>query len=76
VLKVFIASRPLPDIDMHLKAFQNQRELISISTSDNSGDIEKFVIDEMAKYSEIWSEIAQSTKELVKKTLVERSDGM
>ncbi|KAF2993176.1 hypothetical protein E8E13_000879 [Curvularia kusanoi] len=76
VLKIFIASRPEADIEKYLNSFQGRRELISVSTSDNSGDIEKFVIEEMRKNSENWSEIASKTQDLVKETLIRRSNGM
>lgn len=75
-LKIFIASRKEPDIEDYLASFQNPRMLIPISTSDNKGDIEKFVAAEMAKVSANWKSITPETKRLVKKVLVEESDGM
>ncbi|KAH0427786.1 hypothetical protein CcaCcLH18_09492 [Colletotrichum camelliae] len=40
------------------------------------GDIEKFVTAEMSAFSANWNFITPETKELVKETLLEKSDGM
>lgn len=76
LLKVFIASRKEPDIEKYLRSFRSRQMLVSITTSDNTSDIEKFVIDEMAKLGVSWASITDDTKLLVKNTLVEMSDGM
>lgn len=72
-LKIFIASRPEHDISDHLRSFQEPRATITINTSDNQGDIEKFVNTEVDNFSVDWS---LETKQVVKKKLVEKSAGM
>ncbi|KAF4962946.1 hypothetical protein FSARC_9002 [Fusarium sarcochroum] len=76
LLKVFIASRKEPDIEQYLEAFQSPQMLVSINALDNSGDIERFVTDEMAKFAVNWKFITDDTKLLAKTTLVEKGDGM
>ncbi|CAI0654475.1 unnamed protein product [Colletotrichum noveboracense] len=76
LLKVFIASRPEPGISDYLESFRSPQTLVSISTSDNRGDIEKFVTAEMAAFSTPWKHITPETKKIVKETLVEKSDGI
>lgn len=76
LLKIFIASRPESDISDYLNSFRSPQTLVSISTSDNRGDIEKFVTAEMAAFSTPWKHIPPETKQLVRETLVEKSDGM
>ncbi|KAL6704775.1 hypothetical protein ACN47E_007696 [Coniothyrium glycines] len=75
-LKVFIASRPETDIRTYFKSFKNPGTLVAISTSDNSGDIEKFITDQINKNSVLWKDITLQTKELVKSTLIGQSGGM
>ncbi|KXH41389.1 hypothetical protein CNYM01_04046 [Colletotrichum nymphaeae SA-01] len=72
-LKIFIASRPEHDISDHLRSFQEPRATITINTSDNQGDIEKFVNTEVDNFTVDWSHV---TKQVVKKKLVEKSAGM
>ncbi|KAK1466032.1 hypothetical protein CMEL01_12024 [Colletotrichum melonis] len=72
-LKIFIASRPEHDISDHLRSFQELRATIIINTSDNQGDIEKFVNTEVDNFTVYWS---PETKQVVKKKLVEKSTGM
>ncbi|KAF5001606.1 hypothetical protein FGRMN_912 [Fusarium graminum] len=72
LLKVFVASRKDPDIESYLEPLQNHRSLVSISTSDNAGDIEKFITSKIRE----WQFIPDTTKQRVRKTLVEKSDGM
>ncbi|KAM0549557.1 hypothetical protein ACHAPJ_009373 [Fusarium lateritium] len=76
MLKVFIASRKEPDIEQYLEAFESLQMLVSISAADNSGDIERFVVDGMGKLAVSWQSIEVDTKLLVKTTLVEKGDGM
>ncbi|KAH7180020.1 uncharacterized protein B0J16DRAFT_403447 [Fusarium flagelliforme] len=76
LLKVFIASRKERDIEKYFQPYQGQQLLVSISTSDNAGDIEKFITHQIHVYSDEWESIEEDTKLLVKKTLVEKSDGM
>ncbi|QYT03017.1 ANK_REP_REGION domain-containing protein [Trichoderma simmonsii] len=71
-IKVFIASRKEADIEEHL----GLRKLVEISTADNKEDIEKYVEEEVAKVSGIWSSVSAEVKEQVKKTIGEKSDGM
>ncbi|KAI3529843.1 hypothetical protein CSPX01_15222 [Colletotrichum filicis] len=72
-LKIFIASRPEHDISDHLRSFQELSPTITINTSDNQGDIEKFVNTEVDNFTVDWS---PETKQVVKKKLVEKSTGM
>lgn len=76
LVKVFIASRKEPDIERYLESPQSRQMLVSISTSDNAGDIEMFITHEIQEFAIEWSSIAEDTKLLVKNTLVQRSDGM
>ncbi|KAJ3545821.1 hypothetical protein NM208_g2322 [Fusarium decemcellulare] len=76
LLKVFLASRKEVDIERHLESFQGPQMLVQISTSDNRSDIEKFVVENMAKHAVNWEGITEETKQLVKETLVKKSDGM
>lgn len=76
LVKVFIASRKEPDIESYLESPQSRQMLVSSSTSDNAGDIEKFITHEIQEFAIEWSSIAEDTKLLVKNTLVQRSDGM
>ncbi|KAK1508104.1 uncharacterized protein CCOS01_16105 [Colletotrichum costaricense] len=72
-LKIFIASRPEHDISDHLRSFQELRATIIINTSDNQGDIEKFVHTEVDNFTVDWS---PETKQVVKEKLVKKSKGM
>ncbi|KAK7438353.1 hypothetical protein CaCOL14_007794 [Colletotrichum acutatum] len=72
-LKIFIASRPENDIGDYLRSFQEPRATITINTSDNQDDIEKFVNTEVDNFSVDWS---PETKQAVKKELMEKSAGM
>ncbi|KAF4452390.1 hypothetical protein FALBO_16181, partial [Fusarium albosuccineum] len=76
LLKVFLASRKEVGIESYLKSFQGPQMLVQISISDNSSDIEKYVIEKMAKQKVKWKDITPNTKQLVQETLVEKSDGM
>ncbi|KAF4784224.1 ankyrin repeat protein [Colletotrichum scovillei] len=71
LLKIFVASRPEFETEGCLK-LQTPQTLIQISTTDNIGDIERFVTAEAKN----WKNASVETKELVKVTLVERSNGM
>lgn len=72
-LKIFIASRPEHDIGRYLRPFQELRTTITINTSDNQADIEKFVNTEVDNFTVDWS---PETKKEVKKKLMEKSAGM
>ncbi|KAK1471489.1 hypothetical protein CCUS01_05971 [Colletotrichum cuscutae] len=72
-LKIFIASRPEHDISDHLRSLQERRATITINTSDNQGDIKKFVNTEVDNFTVDWS---PETKQVVKEKLVEKSAGM
>ncbi|RGP73564.1 ankyrin repeat [Fusarium longipes] len=76
ILKIFIASRKELDIEGYLEPFQDHRSLVYISTSDNAGDIERFITNEMTKVAPQWKSISDETKLRVKSTLVTKSDGM
>jgi hypothetical protein len=76
LLKVFVASRREQDIEIYMKKFRNLATIIHVNTSDNNGDIEKFMAEEMDKHSVVWAEIKPETKDRVKDVLVERSNGM
>ncbi|KAH0525919.1 hypothetical protein TsFJ059_009317 [Trichoderma semiorbis] len=71
-VKVFIASRKETDIEEYL----GPRNLVEISAADNKEDIEKYVEEEVTKVSGIWRSVSAEVKELVKKTIGEKSDGM
>ncbi|OHE99342.1 hypothetical protein CORC01_05383 [Colletotrichum orchidophilum] len=73
LLKIFIASRLEADIEKNLGSFQGPRAMIPIHTSDNHGDIEKFVNTEVDNFTGAWE---PETKQRVKESLVEKSDGM
>ncbi|UQC89467.1 uncharacterized protein CLUP02_14998 [Colletotrichum lupini] len=72
-LKIFIASRPEHDISDHLRSFQELRATITINTSDNQDDIEKFVNTEVDNFTVDWS---PETKQVVKEKLAKKSKGM
>ncbi|EXF85873.1 hypothetical protein CFIO01_11964 [Colletotrichum fioriniae PJ7] len=72
-LKIFIASRPEHDISDHLRSFQELGATVIINTSDNQGDIEKFVNTEVDNFTVDWS---PETKQVVKEKLVKKSAGM
>ncbi|KAK4059664.1 hypothetical protein Trihar35433_10711 [Trichoderma harzianum] len=71
-VKVYIASRREPDIERNL----GSENLIEIGTSDNKGDIEKYIEQEMKKFSEEWESVSQGVREEVKRTITDQSDGM
>ncbi|KAL6825903.1 hypothetical protein J3E69DRAFT_335339 [Trichoderma sp. SZMC 28015] len=71
-VKVYIASRREPDIERNL----GSGNLIEIRTSDNKGDIEKYIKQEMTQFGEEWESVSQDVKEEVKRTIADRSDGM
>lgn len=71
-VKVYIASRREPDIERHL----GSENLIEIGTSDNKGDIEKYIEQEMTRFGEEWESVSQGTREEVKRTITDQSDGM
>jgi hypothetical protein len=54
-----------------MKKFRNLATIIHVNTSDNNGDIEKFMAEEMDKHSVVWAEINPETKDRVKDVLVE-----
>lgn len=70
-LKVFISSRPDGDI----RGRYLSRPNIEIQATENQGDIEKFVNEEIIKHRR-WHHISSSLQEDVIKTLLERSNGM
>ncbi|KAF4860934.1 Ankyrin repeat and SOCS box protein 3 [Colletotrichum siamense] len=72
LLKIFITSRQEPghDIGEYLKSLHGSRAMISISTSDNQGDIRKFIDAEVANFPKTWD------NKTITRTLVEKSDGM
>ncbi|KAJ3944291.1 uncharacterized protein N0V96_005817 [Colletotrichum fioriniae] len=61
------------DIGRYLRPFQELRTTITINTSDNQADIEKFVNTEVDNFTVDWS---PETKKEVKKKLMEKSAGM
>lgn len=71
-VKVYIASRREPDIERNL----GSGNLIEIGTSDNKGDIEKYIEQEMTRFGEEWESVSQGTREEVKRTITDQSDGM
>ncbi|CZR59898.1 uncharacterized protein PAC_09792 [Phialocephala subalpina] len=70
-LKVFISSRPAPDIRMRFASQPN----IEIQATDNQNDIEKFVNEEIDK-PRLWGPISSSLRSNIVKVLHERSQGM
>jgi len=77
LLKVFVASRWEQDIEICMDKFHNLLTIIPVNISDNNGDIEKFVAEEMEKHSAAaWADIKPETKDYVKDVLVARSNGM
>ncbi|PTB48146.1 hypothetical protein M431DRAFT_100631 [Trichoderma harzianum CBS 226.95] len=71
-VKVYIASRREPDIERSL----GSESLIEIGTSDNKGDIEKYIEQEMTRFGEEWESVSQGVREEVKRTITDQSDGM
>lgn len=71
-VKIFIASRKEVDIEEYL----GSQRLVEISTADNKDDIEKYIEVETAKIDGVWRAVSAEVKEQVKKTIVEKSDGM
>ncbi|KAL7959098.1 hypothetical protein V8C34DRAFT_280894 [Trichoderma compactum] len=71
-VKVYIASRKESDIEKNL----GSGNLIEIGTSDNKGDIEKYIEQEMTHFGEEWESVSQAVKEEVKRTITDQSDGM
>lgn len=71
-VKIFIASRKEAGIEECL----GLENLVEISTADNKEDIEKYVAEEVAKVGRTWRSVSAEVKELVKKTIGEKSDGM
>ncbi|KAM5354438.1 hypothetical protein ACJ41O_001087 [Fusarium nematophilum] len=71
VLKIFIASRPEHDIREHMKVFE---PVAHIDTTDNRGDIKKFVRQRISKHT-AWT-ISEEMKIKVEETLVEKGNGM
>jgi hypothetical protein len=71
-VKIFIASRKEADIEEYL----GSQRLVAISTADNKDDIEKYIEVEMTKINGAWRSVSAEVKELVKKTIREKSDGM
>lgn len=75
LVKVFIASRKEPDIDNCLRPIECPQWHFLVNTSHNAGDIER-LIDHEIKTAIGWDCIPKETKQLVQKTLVEKSNGM
>ncbi|KAM6484265.1 hypothetical protein HDV62DRAFT_389352 [Trichoderma sp. SZMC 28011] len=71
-VKIYIASRKEPDIERNL----GSGNLIEIGTSDNKGDIEKYIEQEMTRFNQEWESVSQGTREEVKRTITDQSDGM
>lgn len=71
-LKIFISSRPSPDI---LKAFDDEKGRIEITTDLNRPDIRDYINERMAR-NDRWKDIPEDLVEVVKTTLDERSQGM
>ncbi|QYT02747.1 ANK_REP_REGION domain-containing protein [Trichoderma simmonsii] len=71
-VKVYITSRREPDIERNL----GSESLIEIGTSDNKGDIEKYIEQEMTRFDEEWQSVSQGVREEVKRTITDQSDGM
>lgn len=71
-VKVYITSRREPDIERNL----GSENLIEIGTSDNKGDIEKYIEQEMTRFDEEWQSVSQGVREEVKRTITDQSDGM
>ncbi|CAG7561786.1 unnamed protein product [Fusarium equiseti] len=63
------------DIEGYLQPSLGRELLVCISTSDNAGDIEKFVNHEISMFGG-WKLISNDTKSKAKKKLVEKSNGM
>lgn len=76
MLKIFIASRKEVDIENYLESFHVRRSLTHLTTSDNTGDIERFISHEINESGPPWKSITEETKLLAKDTLVKKSDGM
>ncbi|KAG5660351.1 hypothetical protein KAF25_002957 [Fusarium avenaceum] len=77
LLKVFIASRPQNEIKHHLVASQGPQMLVEINTTDNQGDIEKYVNIEWERFVKSPPfDIGDSLEKLVKDTLSKKSAGM
>lgn len=77
LLKVFIASRPQNEIKHHLIASQGPQMLVEINTTDNQGDIEKYVNIEWERFVKSPPfDIGDSLEKLVKDTLSKKSAGM
>lgn len=70
-LKVFISSRPDPDIQRQFQSRPN----IEVQATNNQADIEKFVNEEIAKHSR-WSKMASPLKGKILNTLLTGSKGM
>jgi ankyrin repeat domain-containing protein 50 len=70
-LMVFISSRP----DGHIRDRYLSRPNIEIQATENQGDIEKFVNEEIIKHRR-WQRISPSLREDIIKTLLDRSNGM
>ncbi|KAL7912335.1 hypothetical protein GGI35DRAFT_468544 [Trichoderma velutinum] len=71
-VKVYIASRREPDIERNL----GSENFIEIGTSDNKGDIKKYIEQEMNRFGEEWESVSQGVREEVKRTITDQSDGM
>ena len=70
-LKVFISSRPDPDIQDQFRS----RPSIEVQATNNQADIEKFVNEEIAKHPR-WSKMSLSLKGKIINTLLTGSKGM
>jgi hypothetical protein len=70
-LKIFISSRPDGDIRDRFLSRPN----IEIQATDNQGDIERFVKEEIVKHRR-WAKMSSSLRVEISTTLLQRSDGM
>lgn len=73
LLKIFIASRPDPDLRIEFVSGLN----VEIKADDNKKDIEKYVEDTITNVNSPWRRgISNELRESVCETLVSRSEGM
>lgn len=70
-LKIFVSSRPEPDLSRWLKA----QSCISMQNGNTSKDIAAFVQDKIAEHSE-WPDLDPELKERMVKTIVDKSQGL
>jgi hypothetical protein len=72
-VKVFIASRPIQDLERYL-ACLDQGRAFQVDAMDNLDDIKTYVTQKIQNPGTKWNDVPHETRDLVKTTLLEDSE--